>query len=58
MADQQPNWGHKYPCMVAFDASPDATLVAAWKGLKGTRSKFWECANLHVILIGADEVAG
>ena len=52
------DWGYKYACLVAFDASPDATLLTAWKNLKGTRSKFWDCANLHVIVVGSKEIAG
>ena len=50
-------WGYNYACLVAFDASPDATLLTAWNNLKGTKAKFWECANLHVVLIGARAVA-
>jgi hypothetical protein len=50
-------WGYKYACLVAFDASPDATLLTAWNNLKGTRAKFWDGANLHVVLIGAEEIA-
>ena len=52
------DWGYKYACLVAFDASPDATLLAAWNYLKGTRAMFWDCANLHVVLIGAKQVSG
>jgi hypothetical protein len=51
-------WGYAYACLVAFDASPDATLLTAWNNLKGTRSKFWDWANLHVILIGAHKITG
>ena len=50
-------WGYDYACLVAFDASPDATLLTAWNNLKGTKAKFWDCANLHVVLIGAEEIA-
>ena len=51
-------WSYRYACLVAFDASTDGALLAAWNGLKDVRQKFWECANLKVIVIGQREVAG
>ena len=51
-------WGYKYACLVAFDASRDATLLTAWNNLKGTKAKFWDGANLHVVLIGAHKISG
>jgi hypothetical protein len=51
-------WSYRYACLVAFDASVDGELLAAWNRLKDVRQKFWECANLKVIVIGAREIAG
>jgi hypothetical protein len=51
-------WSYRYACLVAFDASNDGALLAAWNGLKNVRQKFWECANLKVIVIGQQEMAG
>lgn len=51
-------WSYRYACLVAFDASTDGALLAAWNGLKEVRQNFWECANLTVIVIGEREIAG
>ena len=51
-------WSYRYACLVAFDASTDDALLGAWNRLKDVRQKFWECANLKVILIGEPEIAG
>ena len=51
-------WSYRYACLVAFDASMDGALLAAWNRLKDVRQKFWECANLKVIMIGEQEIAG
>ena len=51
-------WSYRYACLVAFDASSDGALASAWNRLKEVRQKFWECANLKVIMIGEQEIAG
>jgi len=50
-------WSYRYACLIAFDASSDGALLAAWNRLKEVRQKFWECANLKVIMIGEQEIA-
>lgn len=47
------SWSYRYACLVAFDASAGRELVNAWKRLGPVQQKFWECANLKVILLGA-----
>ena len=51
-------WSYRYACLVAFDASSDGAMVTAWNRLKVLHKKFWECANLKVIVIGEREIAG
>jgi hypothetical protein len=50
-------WSYRYACLVAFDASRGVSLLAAWNGLKDVRQKFWECANLKVVVIGERDIA-
>lgn len=50
-------WSYRYACLVAFDASIDGALLAAWNRLKDVRQKFWDCANLKVIVISERELA-
>lgn len=50
-------WSYRYACLVAFDASTNGALLAAWNGLKDVRQKFWDCANLRVIVISERELA-
>jgi len=50
-------WSYRYACLVALDASSDGAPHAAWNRLRDVRQKYWECANLKVILIGEQEIA-
>lgn len=51
-------WSYRYACLVAFDASPDGSLLKAWKALRKLHDQFWRSANLKVILIGEQEITG
>lgn len=45
-------WGFKYACLLAFDASRDGTLRAAWDALSAKiRKSFWEGANIYVMIL-------
>jgi hypothetical protein len=52
------DWGYDYACLVAYDASRDQTLVQAWNNLSKLHARFWDDANLHVIIIGATQLDG
>jgi hypothetical protein len=55
-----PRWKYDYACLLAFDASRDGTLRAAWDGLPAkVRRSFWEGANIYVMILGGQgTVAG
>lgn len=52
------DWGYDYACLVAYDASRDQTLVRAWSNLSKLHARFWDDANLHVIVLGTTQVGG
>ncbi len=46
-------WDYDYACLLAFDASPQGTLLAAWNDLgEPVRQSFWESANVYVMILG------
>ena len=45
-------WSYDYACLVAYDASNGQTLAAAWQTIKLLKQRFWDDANLYVIVIG------
>lgn len=48
----RPGWDYDYACLLAFDASRDGTLRAAWDDLNLTvRRSFWEGANIYVMIL-------
>jgi hypothetical protein len=51
-------WGYDYACLIAYDASRDQTLVQAWNNLAKIHDRFWNDANLHVIIVGATQLEG
>jgi hypothetical protein len=50
-------WNYDYACLLAFDASPQGTLLAAWNDLgEPVRQSFWESANVYVMILGGQGV--
>jgi hypothetical protein len=46
-------WKYDYACLLAYDASPGATLKAAWKSLgPQVRESFWASGNIKVMILG------
>jgi hypothetical protein len=49
---KHPEWSYDYACLLAYDASPKATLSSAWKGLNArTQHGFWDGANVYVMIL-------
>ncbi len=47
-----PPWDYDFSCLLAYDASPKQTLVAAWNQLaEPIRHGFWDGANLYVMIL-------
>jgi hypothetical protein len=45
-------WDYDFACLLAYDASPDGTLLAAWNELaEPVRAGFWEGANVYVMIL-------
>jgi hypothetical protein len=45
-------WDYNFACMLAFDASPEGSLKAAWQALDSkVRKSFWEGANVYVMVL-------
>lgn len=48
----RPAWDYEISCLLAYDASPEGTLKAAWDSLSpAIKAGFWDGANLYVMLI-------
>jgi hypothetical protein len=48
----RPPWDYEYSCLLAYDASDDGSLQAAWKELPDTvRQGFWNGANIYVMIL-------
>jgi hypothetical protein len=49
---RHPEWDYDYVCLLAFDASPKGTLVAAWNALDAkVKRSFWDGANIYVMIL-------
>jgi hypothetical protein len=47
-----PKWDYDYACLLAYDASPAGTLIAAWNALGDeVKRSFWEGANVYVMIL-------
>jgi hypothetical protein len=47
-----PPWDYDFSCLLAYDASPNQALFAAWNELaEPVRHGFWEGANLYVMIL-------
>jgi hypothetical protein len=45
-------WDYDYACLLAYDASPEGTLSAAWNNLANpVRDGFWNGANVYVMIL-------
>ncbi|MFZ3212825.1 MAG: hypothetical protein WA188_15085 [Terriglobales bacterium] len=45
-------WDYEYSCLLAYDATENRRLRSAWDGLpKDTRDRFWEDANIYVLIL-------
>jgi hypothetical protein len=50
--EKRPEWSYDYACLLAYDASPAATLSSTWKGLDAqTQRSFWDGANVYVMIL-------
>jgi hypothetical protein len=48
----KPDWDYDFSCAIAYDASKQGSLQAAWNGIpEHVRTSFWEGANLYVMII-------
>lgn len=46
-------WNYDYACLLAYDASPQGTLRAAWDALgEPVQQSFWKSANVYVMILG------
>jgi hypothetical protein len=43
-------WNYEYGCLLAYDASPDASLKETWASV-GAKRLFWEDANVFVMVV-------
>lgn len=51
-AKSDPGWDYDYACLLAYDASPDGTLAAAWQALPAdVRESFWQSGNVFVMVL-------
>jgi len=47
-------WDYDFACLLAYDASPNQTLLTAWNDLaESVRSGFWEGANVYVMILSS-----
>jgi len=45
-------WDYDFACLIAYDASSNGSLLAAWSGLaEAVRKGFWEGANVYVMIL-------
>jgi hypothetical protein len=52
---EHPKWDYDYACLLAYDASPCGTLIAAWNALgEEVKKSFWEGANIYVMILRND----
>jgi len=52
------DWGYEYACLVAYDDSEGQTLLQAWQNIETLRTRFWDDANVYVIVIGQTRAEG
>lgn len=46
-------WDYDYACLIAYDSSPQGSLMAAWSDISSAvRRGFWQGANIYVMLLG------
>lgn len=46
-------WDYDYASLLAFDASPEGALLAAWQKIsEHVRDSLWEGANIFVMVLG------
>jgi hypothetical protein len=49
-------WDYDYASLLAFDASPDGVLAAAWREInERVREGLWDGANIFVMVLGRDD---
>jgi hypothetical protein len=45
-------WDYLFACLLAYDASPDASLITAWRNLPAVvKEGCWEGANIYVMVL-------
>ena len=45
-------WNYDYACLIAYDASESGNFRQAWENISKLKDKFWDEANLFVIVLG------
>jgi len=50
-----PAWDYDYACLMAYDATPKATLLNAWLEFdEQVRQGIWDGANIYVMVLRGD----
>jgi hypothetical protein len=50
---RHPPWKYDYACLLAYDASPEGRLTAAWNLVSSeVRKSFWDSGNIYVMILG------
>jgi hypothetical protein len=53
--DTHPAWEYDYSCLIAYDATPNGTLLHAWLELDSdVRKGIWDGANIYVMILRRD----
>jgi len=48
----RPAWNYEYACVLAYDATPDGSMLQAWDGLRRKIGKgCWEGAGIYVMML-------
>ncbi len=49
---RRPAWDYDYACVLAYDATPDGSMLQAWDGLRPKIGKgCWEGAGIYVMIL-------
>jgi len=50
-----PAWDYDYSCLLAYDATPNGSLVQAWQDIdENVRRGIWEGGNIYVMILRRD----
>jgi hypothetical protein len=54
-APPKPAWDYDFACVIAYDASENGSVKAAWDCVI-PKAEFWENANVYVMVLGGDTI--